>query len=120
MHRMSSSSTIQSIMISNYRWRAAYHKFIWAKPENYSALSWSHMTSKIFNMLCHQGQLDGYWVIGIGDGYEEFRAVPSFLSNSGASFSSMVSGFISDSSGDLSGREDSTNYLLIWKIPKLI
>ncbi|ODN06583.1 Rho guanine nucleotide exchange factor 17 [Orchesella cincta] len=63
---------------------------------------------------------DSWTVISGGDGYEEFRAVPSFLSNSGASFSSMVTGFISDSSGDLSGREDSTNHLLIWKIPKLI
>lgn len=59
-------------------------------------------------------------MISGGDGYEEFRSVPSFMGNTVSSFSSMVTGLIGENSGDLSGREDSTNHLLIWKIPKLM
>lgn len=57
-------------------------------------------------------------VISGGDGYEEFRPVVSLLNNNSNSFASMVTSFMGDSSIDISGREDSTNHLLIWKTPK--
>lgn len=63
---------------------------------------------------------ESWTVISGGDGYEEFRAVPIYPGSSGASFSSTAPGCVGDSAGDLSGREDSTNHLLIWKIPKLM
>jgi len=70
---------------------------------------------------------DSCTVISGGDGYEEFRPPTLMITSSGggsgsssglnASSSAMSSSVIGDGS-DLSGREDSTNHLLIWKIPK--
>jgi len=56
-------------------------------------------------------------VISGGDGHEEFRQlVSSPISTYPTSFAAMVTSLMGDSGGDPSGREDSTNHLLIWKI----
>lgn len=89
----------------------------------------SGQTPKI-SPLCHghTGQVrfltccvtrDSWTVISGGDGYEEFRSAPAYVGTTGSTFSSMVAAAVGES-GDLSGREDSTNHLLIWKIPKLM
>ncbi|CAG7727349.1 unnamed protein product [Allacma fusca] len=64
---------------------------------------------------------DSCTVISGGDGYEEFRPLPAMFhvsNNNTSSFGSMMSSLMGESSVDISGREDSTNHLLIWKIPK--
>ena len=77
-------------------------------------------TGQVRFMTCCTSR-DSCTIISGGDGYEEFRPLtPLFQpsSNNSSSFGSMMSSLMGESSVDISGREDSTNHLLIWRIPK--
>lgn len=88
-------------------------------PDERKMASLCHGHTGQVRFLTHCTTRDSCVVISGGDGYEEFRQVNPILNNNNPTLSSVVSSLIGDSSVDLSGREDSTNHLLIWRVPKV-